>query len=117
MLVSTHYLEEAGECDRLIVMAAGAVVAAGTVTEIVGTARVTVVRTDDWAAAFSRLAAAGIPAALAGTTLRVRGPVAPIAAALRAGGLSSASLVQVPATLAEIFFSLAADSGRERVPA
>ncbi len=117
VLVSTHYLEEAGECDRLIVMSAGAVVAAGTVAEIVGTARVTVVQTDDWAAAFGRLAAAGIPAALAGTTLRVRGPVAPIAAALRAGGLSAASLVQAPATLEEIFFSLAADSGRERVPA
>ena len=117
VLASTHYLEEAGECDRLVVMAAGAVVAAGTVAEIVGTARVTVVQTDDWAAAFSRLAAAGIPAALAGTTLRVRGPVAPIAAALRAGGVSSASLVQAPATLAEVFFSLAADSGRERVPA
>jgi ABC-2 type transport system ATP-binding protein len=117
VLVSTHYLEEAGECDRLIVMATGAVVAAGTVAEIVGTTRVTVVQTDDWAAAFSRLAAAGIPAALAGTTLRVRGPVAPIAAALRAGGLSSARLVQAPATLEEIFFSLTADSGRERVPA
>jgi ABC-2 type transport system ATP-binding protein len=117
VLVSTHYLEEAGECDRLIVMAAGAVVATGTVAEIVGTARVTVVQTDDWAAAFSRLAAAGIPAALAGTTLRVRGPVAPIAAALRAGGPGSARLVQAPATLAEIFFSLAAESGRERVPA
>ena len=117
VLVSTHYLEEAGECDRLIVLAAGAVVAAGTVAEIVGTARVTVVQTDDWAAAFSRLAAAGIPAALAGTTLRVRGPVAPIAAALRAGGPSSARLVQAPATLAEIFFSLAAESGKERVPA
>jgi ABC-2 type transport system ATP-binding protein len=117
VLVSTHYLEEAGECDRLIVLAAGAVVAAGTVAEIVGSARVTVVQTDDWAAAFSRLAAAGIPAALAGTTLRVRGPVAPIAAALRAGGLSSARLVQAPATLAEMFFSLAAESGKERVPA
>jgi ABC-2 type transport system ATP-binding protein len=117
VLVSTHYLEEAGECDRLIVLAAGAVVAAGTVAEIVGTARVTVVQTDDWAAAFSRLAAAGIPAALAGTTLRVRGPVAPIAAALRAGVPGSATLVQAPATLAEIFFSLAAEIGKERVPA
>ena len=67
-------------------MAAGRVVAAGTVAEIVGTAQVTVVQTDDWAGAFGRLAAAGIPAALAGTTLRVRGPVAPVAAALRAGG-------------------------------
>ncbi len=42
-LVSTHYMEEAGECDRLIIMADGEVVAAGTASEIIGAAQVTVV--------------------------------------------------------------------------
>jgi ABC-2 type transport system ATP-binding protein len=117
VLVSTHYMEEAGECDRLIVMAAGEVVAEGTVAEIVGGARVTIVQTGDWASAFDRLAAAGIPATLAGQTLRVPGAsAADVAAALDGGGteVASASLSQAPATLEERFFELAA--GRQPKP-
>jgi ABC-2 type transport system ATP-binding protein/ribosome-dependent ATPase len=72
-LVSTHYMEEAGECDRLIIMADGAVVAAGTAAEIVGTAQVTVVEAASWAGCFSRLERAGLPVALAGRTLRIPG--------------------------------------------
>jgi ABC-2 type transport system ATP-binding protein len=114
VLVSTHYMEEAGECDRLVVMAAGEVVAAGTVAEIIGAARVTVVQTDEWAAAFGRLSAAGLPATLAGRTLRVRAPEADVAAALRPDGTESASLSRAPATLEEFFFGLA---GKETVSA
>jgi ABC-2 type transport system ATP-binding protein len=120
VLVSTHYMEEAGECDRLIVMAAGEVVAEGTVAEIIGGARVTVVQTDEWASAFARLAAAGIPATLAGQTLRVPGAAAAdVAAALSAGdaGTASASMSQAPATLAERFFELAARTGQKPVAA
>src|SRR5690349_5435406 len=36
VLITTHYMDEAGECDRLAVMAAGRVVAAGTAQEITG---------------------------------------------------------------------------------
>jgi ABC-2 type transport system ATP-binding protein/ribosome-dependent ATPase len=72
-LVSTHYLEEAAECDRLIIMADGAVVADGTAADIVADAQSTVVETADWAAAFSRLQRAGLPVALAGKTLRLPG--------------------------------------------
>ena len=43
VLVTTHYMDEAGECDRLVIMAAGRVVARGTVPEIVGDAQVSVV--------------------------------------------------------------------------
>jgi len=122
VLVSTHYMEEAGECDRLVVMAAGQVVASGTASQIIGGARVTVVQTDAWAAAFSRLAAAGLPASLAGRALRVPGaPPAAVAAALRtaAAGPADASLattrlVQAPATLEERFFELASN---HQVPA
>jgi ABC-2 type transport system ATP-binding protein len=120
VLVSTHYMEEAGECDRLIVMAAGEVVAAGTAGGIIGGAQVTVVQTDAWAAAFARLAEAGIAATLAGRTLRVPGvSAADVAAALRAGdaGTASASLLQAPATLEERFFELAAGAGQKPVPA
>ena len=72
-LVSTHYMEEAGECDRLIIMAEGEVVADGTAAGIVGDAQVTVVEAANWAAAFSRLKQAGLPVALAGRTLRLPG--------------------------------------------
>jgi ABC-2 type transport system ATP-binding protein len=36
VLVSTHHMEEADQCDRLVVMAGGRVVLAGTMNEIVG---------------------------------------------------------------------------------
>src|SRR5262249_58752687 len=36
VLVTTHYMEEAHECGRLVVMAAGRVVAEGTAAEIIG---------------------------------------------------------------------------------
>jgi ABC-2 type transport system ATP-binding protein len=120
VLVSTHYMEEASECDRLIVMAAGEVVAEGTVAEIVGGARVTIVQTGDWASAFDRLATAGIPATLAGQTLRVPGAsVADVAAALRAGDAetAAASMSQAPATLEERFFELAARAAQKPVAA
>ena len=40
VLVTTHYMDEAGECGRLVIMAAGRVVATGTAAEIIGDARV-----------------------------------------------------------------------------
>src|SRR5579863_365233 len=61
VLVTTHYMDEAGECDRLVIMAAGRVVARGTAREITGGARVSVVEPADWAAAFGALEAAGLP--------------------------------------------------------
>jgi ABC-2 type transport system ATP-binding protein/ribosome-dependent ATPase len=70
-LVTTHHMDEAEECDRLVVMADGAVVAEGTVARIVGDARVVVVETDAWERAFEALERAGTPAALVGRTLRV----------------------------------------------
>ncbi len=38
ILVSTHHMDEAEECDRVILMAFGRVVAAGSVSDIVGSA-------------------------------------------------------------------------------
>ncbi len=123
-LVSTHYMEEAGECDRLIIMADGEVVAAGTAAEIIGAAQVTVVEAADWPAAFSKLEHAGLPVALAGQTLRVPGaspaevtqalagrhsPAGDSAAGDSTARGSTADRVYLaPAMLEERFFSLAA---------
>src|SRR6266571_1036065 len=111
VLVTTHYMEEAGECGRLVIMADGRVVARGTAPEIVGTAQVTVVETASWAAAFGALAEAGMPVALAGRALRVPGSgPAEVRRALAAAGGTVAEQARVfaaPATLEERFFQLA----------
>jgi ABC-2 type transport system ATP-binding protein len=114
VLVTTHHMEEAEECDRLVVMAAGTAVAAGTVEEIVGDSHVVTVESDDWADAFGRLERAGLPAALIGRTLRVPGArVGDVESALRE---VHARLGEAPATLEERFVELtrsAADVERE----
>jgi ABC-2 type transport system ATP-binding protein/ribosome-dependent ATPase len=115
VLVTTHYMDEAGECDRLMVMADGKVVAEGTAGQIIGDARVSVVETGSWAAAFDALEAAGLPAALVGRTLRV--PGADPAEVRRALGPVEASVTGAPATLEERFFELTLSSSRAREPA
>ena len=110
VLVTTHYLDEAGECGRLVIMADGRVVAEGTAGEITGDTRVSVVQADDWAAAFAALEAASLPAALAGRTLRV--PGASPAVVTRALGPLAARVSEAPATLEERFFQLIAPAAR-----
>lgn len=46
VLVSTHYMEEAEECDRVVLMASGREVAAGTVSEVIGGTRSVSLRGD-----------------------------------------------------------------------
>jgi ABC-2 type transport system ATP-binding protein/ribosome-dependent ATPase len=104
VLVTTHYMDEAGECGRLVIMADGRVVAHGTAAEITGNARVTVVETDAWARAFEALEAAGLRAALVGGTLRL--PDAPPAQVRRALHGIDARLSDAPMTLEERFFQL-----------
>jgi ABC-2 type transport system ATP-binding protein/ribosome-dependent ATPase len=112
VLVTTHYMDEAGECDRLMVMADGQVVAEGTAGQIIGDAWVSVVDTASWAAAFAALEAAGLPATLVGRTLRV--PGANPADVRRALGPVEASVTVAPATLEERFFELTLTSSRTR---
>jgi ABC-2 type transport system ATP-binding protein len=103
-LVTTHHMDEAEECDRLVVMADGRVVAEGTVADIVGDARVVVVRTDEWQRAFEAIEAAGLSAALVGRTLRV--PSATEADVERALGDVQARIDRTAATLEERFLEL-----------
>ena len=101
VLVTTHYMDEAGECDRLMVMADGRVVAEGTAGQIIGDARVSVVETGSWAAAFAALEAAGLPV-----------PGADPADVRRALRPVEASVTAAPATLEERFFELTLTSSR-----
>ena len=107
VLVTTHSMAEAEQCDRLVMLAGGRVVAEGTAAEIVGDTTTVVVRSDLWEDAFAALADAGLPVALVGTELRVPdAEPARVSAALEAAGVR-AEASQGRATLEEAFVALA----------
>jgi ABC-2 type transport system ATP-binding protein/ribosome-dependent ATPase len=107
VLVTTHHMEEAAYCDRLVVLVSGRVAATGTMREIIGSATAVEVRSDRWVEAFTVLRSAGLPVALAGRKLRVPGadPWA-VRSALEQGGVG-ADASWVPATFEETFVMLA----------
>jgi ABC-2 type transport system ATP-binding protein/ribosome-dependent ATPase len=103
VLVTTHYMQEAEQCDRLLLMADGRLVAEGNESDIVGeTTAVEVSATvGDWSAAFAVLEDAGQAVTLAGRSVRVAdGDPELLARILRAGGVE-ADLRSVPATIEE----------------
>jgi ABC-2 type transport system ATP-binding protein len=104
VLVTTHHMDEAHECDRLVVMADGRVVAAGKVAEIVGSSSVTVVETPDWASAFDAIERSGMAAGLVGRSLRV--PGASPEQVREILGAVEARISLRPATLEERFLEL-----------
>jgi len=71
VLVTTHAMDEAGQCDRLVVLHRGKVVARGSEPEIVGYADVIEVEAEPWDAVFEALDSAGLSVALEGTKIRV----------------------------------------------
>lgn len=73
VLVSTHYMDEAEQADRVILMSEGRIAAAGTMTEIVGSAVAIEVTSPDWHGAFELLDRGDDPVTLAGTAIRVLG--------------------------------------------
>jgi ABC-2 type transport system ATP-binding protein len=105
-LVTTHNMEEAQECDRLVVMADGRVVAGGTVADIIGDRKVTEVRYADWARAFTALDQEGYDVQVHGQgVLRVTGQAADVRKALAAGGIEAA-VGTVGANLEEAFVAI-----------
>ncbi|WP_255595965.1 ATP-binding cassette domain-containing protein [Cellulomonas sp. C5510] len=102
VLVTTHYMQEAEQCDALVLMAHGRRVAAGTLPEVLdGSAAVEVVGAD-WQAAFAALGAAGLPVTVAGRAVRVAG-AAPreVERALASAGVAG-RVRSVPARLEEV---------------
>lgn len=112
VLVTTHDMQEAQQCDRLLLMADGHLVGQGSEADIVGGTTAVEVATADWARAFEVLGSAGLPVTLAGTAVRVADvPVARVRAALDAAGLV-ADARAVPATIEERMTVLAGGPGR-----
>src|SRR5947199_163659 len=90
VLVTTHYMQEAQQCDRLLLMSDGALVAEGSEADIIGSTTAVAVRTDDWARAFAVLNAAGAPVMLAGRAIRVaNADPAGLAGVLEAAGIQA----------------------------
>jgi ABC-2 type transport system ATP-binding protein len=108
VLVTTHHLGEAEQCDRLVVLAAGRVVAAGSLPEIVGDTTAAEVRTPSWEAAFTTLDQAGLPVSLVGRTLRVPAADPARVRRLLADAGVPAEVAPVPASFEETFVVLAA---------
>jgi ABC-2 type transport system ATP-binding protein/ribosome-dependent ATPase len=101
VLVTTHYLQEAQQCDRLVVMAAGRVVATGTMEEITRGRRTVTVETTTWRDAYDTLRSANMPVTLVGTQVRVaEGNADQVRAALHARHVH-ATVADAPATLEE----------------
>ena len=99
VLVTTHNMGEAAQCDRLALMVEGRIEAEGTMAEILAGAEVVAVETDQWQQAFEALRTAGLPVSLAGRSVRVlSNDVHLVAATL---GEAAGRITSVPATLDE----------------
>lgn len=109
-LVTTHNMEEAEQCDRLVVMAAGKVVATGTAAGIIGGRTVAEIHCDHPGRAFAVLDANDFAVQVQGTALRVAGSTAAIGELMSRAGLD-VRLEEVPANLEEAFVAIAGRPG------
>lgn len=101
VLVSTHYMDEAEQADRIVLMSRGRVAGTGAVDDIIGNLQAIEVTARRWQDAFELLDGAGPPVTLSGRAIRLLGAdrVA-VESALAAAGLP-AHVRSVPATLDE----------------
>jgi ABC-2 type transport system ATP-binding protein len=106
VLVSTHYMDEAEQADRLLVMSRGRMVATGTATEIIGDRTTVEVAAERWADAFAALDRPERHLRLAGRNVRVLGESADQVAGLLARAGIEATTKSVPATLEEVLIEL-----------
>lgn len=106
VLVSTHHMEEAEECDRVVMMSEGRVVASGTVTEIVGGLTATEITTPRWPEGLMALEGGGLMPSLVGGRLRVTGvSLDQVKVILDEAGIA-AEIAQRPAGFEEAFVGL-----------
>ncbi len=115
VLASTHYMDEAEQADRIVLMANGRIVAEGDVADIVGDARVVEVVADDWPAALAAVDHHPRLVLLDGRVIRVLGDdAAAVRADLEEAGLPAGIRV-VPASLNERLVELTRAVSARRV--
>jgi ABC-2 type transport system ATP-binding protein/ribosome-dependent ATPase len=112
VLVTTHNMEEAEQCDRLVVMADGRVVATGTAAGIIGDRTATEIHCDAPERAFAVLDAHDVAAQTHGDALRVAESASVVAALISDAGIT-ATVEAVPANLEEAFIMLVGSTGVE----
>jgi ABC-2 type transport system ATP-binding protein len=105
VLVTTHNMEEAAQCDRLVVMAGGRVVAEGTVSDVIAGREVVQVQCAAWQRAFEVLDAEGLIVQVQADTLRVPGSQRDVRELLARHAIEGA-ISTVPANLEEAFVSI-----------
>lgn len=112
VLVSTHYMDEAEQADRLAIMSQGRLVAAGTTTDVVDGRQTVVIRTNDWSGALEAVDRPGRHLRLAGRDVRVLGEQCEHIRADLDAACVAADVHLAPATLEEVLIELdsAADS-------
>jgi ABC-2 type transport system ATP-binding protein/ribosome-dependent ATPase len=102
VLVTTHYMQEAEQCDELVLMSHGRRVTGGGLAEVLAGASAVRVDGPDPRAVFAALTDAGLPVTVEGRAVRVAG-VAPdaVRAALDAAGVTGQA-AEVAARLEEV---------------
>ncbi len=106
-LVTTHHMDEAEQCDRLVFMAAGRAVASGTVDAILAGQFTVEATPADPALSLAVLEEAGLPVLPAGAHLRVPGTEM---SSVRSVIGAEAALVETRSSLEEAFMTLAGSS-------
>jgi ABC-type multidrug transport system ATPase subunit len=107
VLVTTHNMAEAEQCDRLLLMSSARLVAQGSEDDIIGSTTAIAIRTNDWAQAFAVLNEAGQPVMLAGRDVRVADADAEQVATILTDAGMTADVTGVPATIEERMMVLA----------
>ncbi|TAN28768.1 MAG: ABC transporter ATP-binding protein [Actinomycetota bacterium] len=102
VLVTTHNMEEAEQCDRLVVMADGQMMVGGTAADVIGSRTVAEVRSKDWRRTFELLDNSGLVIQAHGDVLRVPASKNVIDEALASEGVE-VSTALVRANLEEAF--------------
>ena len=111
VLVTTHNMMEAEQCDRLVVMTGGRVVATGTLGQIIGDRHVSLVDCNDWRRAFRVLDGDGLIVQVQGDHLRVPGTPERVTEILRRHDLEG-EVSGVPANLEEAFIDIVSNPTR-----
>lgn len=107
VLVTTHYMEEAQQCDRLLLMSSGRLVAQGSERDVVGDTTAVALRTADWAGAFRVLNDADVPVILDGRAIRVADTEPDRVRRVLVDAGMDATITSVPATIEEKMLVLA----------
>lgn len=107
VLVTTHNMREAEQCDRLLLMSQARLVAQGSEADIIGSTTAMAIRTNDWARAFAVLNEAGQPVMLAGRDVRVADADPDQVRTVLADAGVTADVIGVPATIEERMMVLA----------